>query len=481
VNGPATALGIVAMTVLGTIGFALLGVRRIKMDPAQYIVGGRSFGTIFLWVLLAGEIYTTFTFLGIAGLTYSSGAPAYYALAYGACAYVIGYFLAPAIWRVGKARNLLTGPDFFEAQYGSRALAIGIACLQFLMLVPYVALQLSGLQILLRIAGYGVYDATASVIVAFLVLAGFVFGAGLRGTAWASVVKDIFVLGAVFFAGVMLPVRFFGSPAAMFDRVIAVHPQVLTLPHGSAFHGTTWFMSTVLLTALGFYMGPHSTSAVFSARSDAALRRNAMLLPLYQAFVALMLLAGFSAALIIPGLKGTAVDQSFLLVVQRFYPPWVLGLVAAAGVLAALIPASALLLAAASVITKNVAGDGFGLATSDSSRTLLTRVLVVVVALLALALWLLAGRTVVELLLLYYNGITQFAPGVIGSFIWKRATAWGVAAGIASGLAVAIPLAAMNVAPWGLNAGFIALAANVAVFVMVSLVGKPAAGKVDPG
>jgi hypothetical protein len=39
----------------------------------------------------------------------------------------------------------------------------------------------------------------------------------------------------------------------------------------------------------------------------------------------------------------------------------------------------------------------------------------------------------------------------------------------------------MNVAPWGLNAGFIALAANVAVFVMVSLVGKPAAGKVDPG
>ncbi|HXO16662.1 MAG TPA: sodium:solute symporter family protein, partial [Candidatus Dormibacteraeota bacterium] len=102
--------------------FALLGVRRIKMDPQQYIVGGRSFGTIFLWVLLAGEIYTTFTFLGVAGLTYSQGAPAFYIVTYGTCAYIIAFFLTPAIWRVGKEHNLLTGPDFFELRYNSRAL-----------------------------------------------------------------------------------------------------------------------------------------------------------------------------------------------------------------------------------------------------------------------------------------------------------------------------------------------------------------------
>ena len=128
-------------------------VRRIKMDPQQYMVGGRSFGTIFLWVLLAGEIYTTFTFLGIAGLSYSQGAPAYYVMAYGVCAYLIGYFLAPAIWRVAKDANLLTGPDFFETRYNSRALGVAVALLWFAMIVPYVALQLSGLQILLRIAG----------------------------------------------------------------------------------------------------------------------------------------------------------------------------------------------------------------------------------------------------------------------------------------------------------------------------------------
>jgi SSS family solute:Na+ symporter len=172
--------------------------------------------------------------------------------------------------------------------------------------------------------------------------------------------------------------------------------------------------------------------------------------------------------MIVPGLKGTAVDQSFLLVVQHYYPPWILGLVAAAGALAALIPASALLLAGSAVVTKNVAGDAFGIATGDAARTRLTRVLVIVVALLALGFWLTAQRTVVELLLLYYNGITQFAPGVMASFLWRRATALGVGSGITAGLAVAIPLAALNIAPWGINPGFAGLAANVAVLIVVS-------------
>ena len=233
-----------------------------------------------------------------------------------------------------------------------------------------------------------------------------------------------------------------------------------------------WYVSTVLLSAIGFYMGPHSWNAVYSARSGDTLRRNAMLLPFYQVFLALMIFAGLSAALIHPGLKGTAVDQSFLLVVAQYYPPWVLGLIAGTGALAALVPASALLLAGASVLTKNVAGDAFGAATSDAARTLLTRILVLVVALLALGVWLTAQRTVVELLLLYYNGVTQFAPGAVAAFLYRRATALAVGAGIAVGLAVAIPLAALNISPWGINAGFLALIANVAVLLAISFL-KP--------
>jgi SSS family solute:Na+ symporter len=469
VSAPFVALTIVGAVLVGTIAFALLSVRRVTMDPQQFIVGGRSFGTILLWVLLAGEIYTSFTFLGASGWAYGFGAPAYYILAYGSCAYIIGYFLLPAIWRVGKERSLLTGADFFADRYDSRALGVMAGVLQFLVLVPYVALQLSGLQLLLRMAGYGTVDATLGVSAAFLLIAAFVFTAGLRGTAWASVVKDILVLAAVVFAGVIIPVHFFGSPARMIDQVLRVLPQHLTLVAGSAPHGTVWYVSTVFLTAVGFFMAPHGFSAIYSARSEVTLRRNAALLPFYQVVMLLVFFAGLAALLIVPGLTGTAVDQSFLRVVQRYYPPWVMGFVAAAGSLAALIPASAQLLGAASIFSKNVLG-AFGIATGDRARTTATRILVIVVALLALAFWIEEQRTLVELILIYYNGVTQFLPGVVAAFAFPRVSAWSVAAGLVTGFALVVWFMLFNTPLAGINPGLVALGGNVLVTLAVSLV-----------
>jgi solute:Na+ symporter, SSS family len=457
VSAPAIALGIVAIVVGATIAFALWSAGRIPREPAQFIVAGRSFGTLLLWVLLAGEVYTSFTFLGAAGWAYGRGAPAYYILAYGTCGYVFGYFLLPAIWRVAKERSLLTAPDFFVDRYDSKALGIAIALLQFVFMIPYVTLQLTGLQILLGIAGYGNFNATAAVIAAFVLIALFVFTAGLRGTAWASVIKDVLVLAAVIFAGIAIPLHFFGSIPAMFAHLRASHAAMLTLKPDGAPNGAIWYVSTVLLTGIGFYMGPQSFNATYSAKSDDALRRNAVFLPLYQVVLLLVFFAGFAALLVVPGLHGARVDESFLLVVQRYYPPWVMGLVAAAGSLAALVPASALLLATASVVAKNVLGDAR-----------FTRPLVLVVALLALVLWLFEKQTLVGLLLIVYNGITQFLPGVVCAFIWRRATAWGVGIGIAAGVAAASWLSTVAV-PWGVNPGLIALAINAVVLVLLSL------------
>lgn len=468
ISPAAVALTIVAVVLVGTMAFALLSVRRVTMDPQQFIVGGRSFGTILLWVLLAGEIYTSFTFLGASGWAYGFGAPAYYILAYGSCAYVVGYFLLPPIWRIAKERSLLTGADFFQDRYASPALGVFVAVTQFITLIPYVALQLSGLQLLLRIAGYGHVDATFAVAAAFLLVAAFVFTAGLRGTAWASVIKDALVLGAVVFAGIFIPIRFFGSPAGMIDRVLSAHPQHLLLTPGTGPHGTVWYVSTVVLTAVGFFMAPHGFSAIYSARSEETLRRNAMLLPFYQIVMLLVFFAGLSALLIVPGLTGTAVDQSFLLVVQRYYPPWVLGMVAAAGALAAMIPASAQLLGAASIFSKNVLGT-LGIATGDAARTLATRVLVIVVALLALGFWLAEQRTLVELILIYYNGVVQFLPGVVAALTLPRASAWSVAAGIVAGFTLVIALTLSATPLWGINPGLVALAGNVVVTLAVTL------------
>lgn len=468
-NAAATALAIIAAIVFGTIAFALATMRRLRMDPHEYIVGSRSFGALLLWILLAGEIYTSFTFLGAAGWAYGKGAPAFYILAYGTIAYIIGYFYLPEVWRIGKERGLLTWGDFLNDRYGSRWLAVVVGALQFFLSVPYVTLQLTGLQILLTLAGYGHYDAVAAVGAAFILIALFVFTTGLRGAAWASVVKDTLVLGAVTFAGIALPIHFFGSPAGAIDRVLQTHPNWMTLVPGTANYGTNWYISTVILTSIGFFMGPANAQSVYSARSAETVRRNMMLMPLYQIVLLFVFLAGFTALTIVPGLKGPAADQSFILLLQRYYPAWVLGLIAGAGSLAALLPASVLILGAASIFSKNVLTDAFGVATTDRSRLLWTRILVLAIAVLSLVLWIFAKTSLVDLLLFYYNGITQFIPGILFALVWKRVSAWAVLSGIIVGeLAAAYSLHA-STGPFGINSGLLAVIANVLVCSTVAL------------
>ena len=465
------ALGLIACILLFTVGFGYMAVRTVRQDPTQYIVGGRSLGWLLIWLLMAGEIYTSFTFLGAAGWAYIHGAPAFYILCYGTVAYIISYFMLPPIWRTAKANGLLTGPDYFRQVYGSKWLGALVALVGFVFLVPYVTLQLSGLEILFRIAGYGSLDATLAVAIAFAIIILFVFFMGLRGTAWAAIVKDALVLAGVIFAGLVLPVHFFGSPAGAIDRVLAQKPDWMTLVGTTTPMGTVWFVSTVVLTSMGFFMFPQSMAATYAAKSADTLRRNAIFLPFYQLMLLLVYFAGFTALVVHPGLKGPAGDQSFMLVLQQYYSPWIVGAVAGAGCLAALVPASAQVLAAASLVSKNLLSD-YGLIRTEQAATTATRIFVVVIALLAFGFWAVARTTLVGLLLIAYNGVTQFFPGVVLSLSARtRPHPLGVGAGIIIGIAtLAYYAATQRATPWGLNVGIVALFLNVVVLVIVTAV-----------
>jgi SSS family solute:Na+ symporter len=466
------ALSVVALIVAVAVATGLIGAYRKIPNPGEYLVAGRSLGALLLWLLLAGEIYTAFTFLGAAGWAYGKGAPAYYILCYGPVAYLIGYFVMPLFWNVAKQFNLLTIGDFFATRYDSKALGAFVGLIGFVFLIPYVTLQMTGLQILLGIAGYGTVNAQTGVFVAVIVMAIFVFITGLRGTAWTSVVKDAVVLAGVIFAGVVMPIHFFGSPAAVIAKVEALRPTWLVLTTSGTGYTTTWFVSTVALNAAAFFLFPQTVMSVYSAKSANSLRRNYIFLPLYQVMLVLMLFAGLTGLLLVPGLTGTHVDEAFMLAVAKYYPPWLLGAIAGAGCLAALVPVSAQLLGATGLVVKNVFADLFAPNASERQRTMLMRVLVLVLAAAALVMWALYKTTLVELLLISYNGMAQFIPGAFSAFWWRRATAWGVVAGIAAGMVVLAVWAKVPM-PFGINIGIIALGANIVVMALVSMVTRP--------
>ncbi|HEX6562973.1 MAG TPA: sodium:solute symporter [Chthoniobacterales bacterium] len=467
------ALLIVLFVIVGTIGFGIFGVRRIKMSPAQFILGGRSFGIVFLWLLSAGEVYTSFTFLGAAGWAYSRGAPAFYIICYLTVSCITIFFYMPPIWRISRQKGLLTSADYFADRYQSPALGFLTALVGVVFLIPYITLQLTGIQILLQIAGYGAINSVLAAGGAFGLIICFVLISGLRGAAWASLIKDGLVLAGVIFAGIVLPMQFFGSPQAAIDKVLQVHPNWMTLVGLSENYGTLWFATTVLLSGLGGYVWPHAFASQLAARNPDTIRRNAMILPIYQIMLLLVFFAGFSALVVKPGLKGAEVDQSFMLVVQEHYPAWLLGLVAGAGCLAGLVPASAQILAAASLLSRNL------LPAKEEQVTQRTRLYIIVLALLAFLLWVFNRATLVGLLLVGYSGITQLFPGVVLSLRKRPPHALSVAIGIIVALVLLTIFAVEGTSViYGANVGTVALVVNiVCLFVVDYFMGARRGGK----
>lgn len=399
------------------------------MDLEQWTIGGRGFGSALVFLLMAGEIYTTFTFLGASGYIYKHGAPALYILAYGALAYILGYWLLPPIWRYAKENNLITQADFFSHRFNSPSLGIAVGFLGILAMLPYLALQLKGLGLIVEITTGGAISQTTAILIGAAALIVYVSASGIHASAWTAVLKDIAVLAVVVFLGIYLPDHAFGGIGPMFSHLLRNKPQLFVLhtPNNSV-----WFISTVLISALGFWMWPHAFAYTFAARDETSFKRNAVLLPLYQLILVFVFFVGLAAIGIVPHLKQS--DLALLAATASSLPNWALGIVGGSGVLAALVPGSLLVIVISTLLSKN----GLALYTRFSSEAqvaLAAKLLVIPVTAIAATFAIVGNSSIVGLLLLGYSYITQLFPALILSFFapkylaGKHGAFWGILTG----------------------------------------------------
>ncbi|GHH99599.1 sodium:solute symporter family protein [Neobacillus kokaensis] len=419
--------------IFGFLLFSLyLGIRARKgekMDLEQWAVGGRKLGTVFVFFLLAGEAYTTFTFLGGSGFAYAAGGPSFYI--FNAAYFVLSYWLLPPIWQYAKEHKLLSQSDFFAHKYKSTALGVIVAIAGVIAMIPYIVLQLKGLGIIVSEASYGAISPTAAIWIGLIAVTTFVIISGLNGSAWTAVLKDILILIVVIFIGTYLPYHYYGGFQAMFEAVHAAKPDFITLPDAGL--STSWFVSTLVLWTFGVYMWPHIFPTIFASKSKKAIKRNAIIMPLYQIVLVFVIFVGFAAVLQVPGLENT--DLALFELAKKTFDPWFVGVIGAAGILAALIPSSVLLLASATIISKNI----FKVVrpnTSDQALNKLTRYLVVAVALASLFFTFNGANTIVTLLLMGYSLVTQLFPALFFSLLKRNpVTKQGAIAGILTGIA----------------------------------------------
>jgi SSS family solute:Na+ symporter len=462
------ALVIIVAVVLISSLLGVLAGRRVKMNLEMWTVGGRRFGIVLIWFLMAGEIYTTFTFLGASGWAYSKGAPTFYILAYGALAYTLSFFLLPPIWKLGKRHGLHTQPDFFVHRYQNRSLGVFVALIGVTFIIPYLQLQLTGLGLIVHEASNRTIPANTAILISFFLTCLFVYTSGIRGTAWVSGFKNVMMILAVLIVGIGVPYIYFGGIGPMLRTLLRQYPHHLVFPGTTSNMEARWVMSTLLLTGAGFYMWPHTFASAFSAKSADTIKRNAVIMPLYQLPILLVFMVGFTALLVLPGLKNG--DLSFLALVNKTYPSWFMGFVGAAGAVTAMVPASVLVLFASTLLAKNVYQTGLNPDASPELVVRLSRLMVLVITALALVFAIYLPNALVNLLLIGYDGVTQFFPGVVLGLFWGRISSAAVWGGLVTGIGLVAFLVPGGHDPlWGLNAGFVALGANLCVTWLISM------------
>lgn len=464
------------------IGAMLLSIRAKKgkdMNMEQWAVGGREFGTVFVFLLMAGEAYSTFTLLGASGWAYSKGGPIYYFLAYTALAYVISYWLLPPLWRYANKHKLVSQSEFFAYKYQSPILGALVSLVGSLAMFAMLIIQFKGLGIIVSETSFGLISPTLAICVSVIALTVYVLVSGIHGSAWTAAVKDILIFIVLLFLGVYLPFHYYGGIQPMFEALNTQRPNFVILPeHGLSI---SWFISTTLLTGLGFYMWPYIFTASFSAKGPKALRKNSIIMPLYTLMFVFVYLVGFTAILQVPGLQGADGDLALLRLSTKTFDPWFIGIIGGVGLLSTLVLGSLLLMNISTTLAKNI----YPLIVRNAReerKNKMAKYLVPVISLICLVYALGDNSSLNVFFLAGYSLVTQLFPSFLASlfknnFITKQGAIVGICFGV--GISIYTTLTHTTMATLfptlspviqDLNVGVIAFLINIISMILVSIV-----------
>jgi len=464
--------------LVSAMGFVAARWRRPKTlaHIDEWGLGGRQFGTWITWFLVGGDFYTAYTVIAVPALVYAVGAYGFFALPYTIIVYPIVFAIMPRLWAVAAKAGHVTAADVVHARYGSRPLELAVALTGVIATMPYIALQLIGMEVVIKALGL---NGEIPLIVAFLILAFYTYSAGLRAPALIAFVKDIMIYIVVIVAVAIIPLKL-GGYSAVFA---AAQAGFQAKGSGSITLAPAQYLPYATLalgSAMAAFMYPHTLTGIFASSSGATIRKNAVLLPAYTLLLGLIALMGYMAYA--AGIKPATANEVVPTLFKALFPGWFAGFAFAAIGIGALVPAAVMSIGAANLFTRNFWKAYVNPSMSASTEAKVAKTASLLVKLGALAFILLLDNSIaLNLQLLGGLWILQTFPSVVfGLFTgWftGRALFVGWAVGFFGGSFVAWtdglkPLHTLTYdgAHYTLYVGILALVANIVVAALLSII-----------
>ncbi|MDF9815553.1 sodium:solute symporter [Streptomyces sp. SPB162] len=451
VNGVALGVFIFFFVAVTAMGFLAARWRRAEnsLSLDEWGLGGRSFGTWITWFLLGGDLYTAYTFVAVPAAIYAAGAAGFFAVPYTIITYPLVFLFLPRLWSISHKHGYVTSSDFIRGRFGSKGLSLAMAVTGILATMPYIALQLVGIQAVLDVMGVGGGENSSwfmkdlPLLIAFGVLAAYTYSSGLRAPAMIAFVKDALIYIVIAVAIIYIPYKL-GGFDDIFDKAGKAYATVNPVtgkPRGSLVSGpqAQWAYATLALgSAMALFLYPHSVTAVLSGKSRNVIRRNTTILPLYSLMLGLLAMLGFMAlaAGVGVGVKGynpqTAIPQLF----EDMFPDWFAGVAFAAIGIGALVPAAIMSIAAANLFTRNIYKDFIKPDATPAQETKVSKLVSLLVKVGALIFVLTMDKTVaINFQLLGGIWILQTVPAIVGGLFTRWFHRWALLGGWAVGMA----------------------------------------------
>ncbi|HEX8790597.1 MAG TPA: sodium:solute symporter [Polyangiaceae bacterium] len=440
-DASALAVFIFLFALVTVVGFVAARWRRADLDQLhEWGLGGRRFGTLVTWFLLGGDLYTAYTFVAVPALVFGAGALGFFALPYTVITYPFVFVVMPRLWSVSHKHGYITAADFVRGRFDSGALALAVAVTGILATMPYIALQLVGIQVVLGAMGI---EGDLPLVIAFVILAAYTYQSGLRAPALIAVVKDAIIYVTVIAAVIVIPMKL-GGYGRIFDAVPA--QKLILAPH----QGTA-YATLALGSALALFLYPHSMTGVLSSSGRGVIRRNTAMLPAYSFLLGLIALLGYMA--IAAGVdKSEAYKAGFAQYGSNFavpalflssFPAWFVGFAFAAIAIGALVPAAIMSIAAANLFTRNIYREFVRPDCKPKEEATVAKLASLVVKFGALAFIVFAPQKyAIQLQLLGGVWILQTFPAIVVGLYSRWLHRWGLLAGWFTGMTLGTWMAA---------------------------------------
>ena len=445
-NVVAAAVFVFFFALVTVLGFVAANWKRASLDSiSEWGLGGRQFGPWVTWFLLGGDLYTAYTVIAVPALVYGVGALGFFAVPYTIIIYPFLYLTMPRLWAVTHKHHYLTAADFILGRYGNRALELAVALTGLVATMPYIALQLVGLEKVIGALGFsgeGIY-AHAPITIAFVILALYTYRSGLRAPALIAFVKDSMIYVFILAAIVVIPYQL-GGWAKIFAAAQDAYAAKVAAGKGPA--GLTLapqqvgpYITLAIGSAMALFMYPHALTGTLAASSGRAIRFNTMTLPAYSFVLGLIALLGMMA--IAAGVKVNSPQDAVPQLVLWAFPDWFAGFCFSAIALGALVPAAVMSIGAANTFTRNVWKPFIHPAMTPAEESAVAKIISLVVKVGALfIIFFMKTQFALDLQLLGGVWMIQIFPALVLGLFTRWFSGWALFIGWLVGIVVGTSL-----------------------------------------